>query len=197
MFTGIIECTGEVQSREIRSGSVRLTLRGALSGEPIQVGESIAVNGCCLTVVEVGKETLAFDLLEETERRTSFGELKPGTRVNLERALRPMDRMGGHFVSGHLDGTSKILKWEQKGRDYELEISLKPEHRRWVMPKGSIALDGISLTVGLVTENSVLVWIIPHTREVTNLRDRVVGDGIHVEYDLLAKYAVQGRSLDC
>jgi riboflavin synthase len=131
---------------------------------------------------------LGFDLLEETLARTNLGQAKPGAAVNLERAMAADGRYGGHFVTGHIDATGTIRVWEKKGGDFELRIGIDPAHGRYLVPKGCIAVDGISLTVADVGRDEFSVWIIPHTREVTALRERAAGDAVNLEFDLLAKY---------
>lgn len=151
-------------------------------------GDSIAVNGCCLTVTSLEGNRLTFDLLAETLARTNLGQLEPGSLVNLERALPADGRLGGHFVQGHIDGTSTVLAFEQVGQDHRLEITLPCEFAQYVVYKGSIAVNGISLTVAEVRESSFVIWIIPHTMEMTNLREIKAGNVVNLEYDLLAKY---------
>ncbi len=188
MFTGLVETQGTILQRIESPQSVRLRLQSLLPLEGTGVGDSIAVNGCCLTVVEIENQNLTFDILQETDQRTNFKSLKPGSLVNLERSLRPLDRMGGHYVTGHIDCTAQILRWEPSGRDYLLEIALTPSFQKWMIPKGSIAIDGISLTVGAVLADRFQVWIIPHTREVTNLATKQTGDEVNLEFDMIAKY---------
>lgn len=184
MFTGLVEETGTVLALE----NSRLRVR---TGLVPREGDSVSVNGCCLTAVEIADGTLAFDLLAETLRRTNLGGLSPGSTVNLERALAADGRLGGHFVQGHIDGTSEVLSFEQRGNDYRLEIALPGEFAELVVEKGSICLDGISLTIAEVHPASLAVWIIPHTLAVTNLRDRKAGERVNVEYDLLAKHVAR------
>lgn len=188
MFTGLVETQGTILQRIESPQSVRLRLQSLLPLEGTGVGDSIAVNGCCLTVIEIENQSLTFDILQETDQRTNFKSLKPGSLVNLERSLRPLDRMGGHYVTGHIDCTAQILRWEPSGRDYLLEIALTPSFQKWMIPKGSIAIDGISLTVGAVLADRFQVWIIPHTREVTNLTTKQTGDEVNLEFDMIAKY---------
>ncbi|HSI15137.1 MAG TPA: riboflavin synthase [Chthoniobacter sp.] len=188
MFTGLVEETGELLSLERSSAGARLTVRAPLVTQDVRIGDSVAVNGCCLTVTIHEGDKLAFDLLAETLARTSLGALTPGTPVNLERALAAHARLGGHFVQGHVDTTSPLLSFEQVQADYRLEIALPREFARYVAFKGSIAIDGISLTVAEVHEASFVVWIIPHTFAVTNLRSKKAGDLVNLEFDLLAKY---------
>ncbi len=195
MFTGIIEETGTVERIQPTEKSIELTVRAGASGRGLKVGESLAVNGCCLTVVKLatrGKTKLVqVDLLQETWRRTNLQFARVGSRVNLERSLRPSDRMGGHFVSGHIDGVGRITRWERSGQDWVLDIKAPPEVRRYLVFKGSVAVDGISLTVAAVQRGGFRIWIIPHTREVTNLRERQVGDAVNLEADLIGKYVHQ------
>jgi riboflavin synthase len=189
MFTGLVEETGVVEAFHRRDGASRLVVRaGTLAGDATP-GESIAVNGCCLTLAtEPAEGRVEFDLLEETLRRTNLGALEPGTLVNLERALAANGRLGGHFVQGHIDGVAPVLAWEPVGDDYRLEIGLPTEFARYVVEKGSIAVDGISLTVADLKEESFTIWIIPHTRAATNLRATRPGALVNLEFDMLAKY---------
>lgn len=187
MFTGLVETTGSVEALHRRQGASRLILAGGPSD--CAPGESIAVNGCCLTLAALPVDGhLEFDLLEETLRRTNLGALEPGAPVNLERALPANGRLGGHFVQGHVDCVAPILAWEPVGLDYRLEIALPREFARYVVEKGSIAVDGISLTVAELKKESFALWIIPHTREVTNLSRAAAGVPVNLEFDLLAKY---------
>jgi riboflavin synthase len=193
MFTGIVEETGTVERIQRGAKSILLTVSVKTSARGLKIGGSLAVNGCCLTVVKIsarGKSKLVqFDLLRETWRRTNLQFAKPGSMVNLERPLRADGEFGGHFVTGHIDGTGKILRWEKSGADHVLEIAATPEVMRYVIQKGSIAIDGISLTVAGVGKKSFCVWIIPHTFAATALRERKVGGAVNLEADLLGKYA--------
>jgi len=188
MFTGLIEETGVLLSLDRSDFGARLTLRAPLAVQDVRLGDSIAVNGCCLTVVAHEAEALSFDLLGETLARTNLGLLVPGAPLNLERALAAHARLGGHFVQGHVDATSAVAAFEPVGADHRLEILLPREFARYVAFKGSIAIDGISLTVAEVRETSFVVWIIPHTLAATNLRTTKAGDLVNLEFDLLAKY---------
>jgi riboflavin synthase len=189
MFTGLVEELGEVVSLEqASSGGVRLTLRAPTIAQEAQLGESVAVNGCCLTVAARQDGLLRFDLLQETLARTSLGGVQPGGCVNLERALLAGGRLGGHFVQGHVDCTAEILALEHRGADVRLEVALPEEGARYLVEKGSIAVDGISLTVAELGKESFVLWIIPHTLAETNLGRRRAGDKVNLEYDLLAKY---------
>jgi len=188
MFTGLIESLGTVTALERRGDdAARLVLGASFAGE-LALGESVAVNGCCLTVT--GKEGgISFDLLVETLNRTNLGNLKPGARVNLERALRADGRFGGHFVQGHVDTTAEVLSAESKGSDLNLVIAIPQGGARYLIEKGSIAVNGVSLTVASLAEESFGLWIIPHTLQETNLGDLKPGDRVNLEYDMLAKYA--------
>ena len=192
MFTGIIEETGIVEKIKSTGKSIELTIRANTSGRGLKLGASVAVNGCCLTAVKIsarGKAKLIqFDLLQESWQRTSFQFAKVGSLVNLERSLRADGELGGHFVTGHVDGLGKIIRWERSGKDHVLDIAAPPEVLRYVIHKGSIAVDGISLTVAAVQKKSFRIWIIPHTFEITALRERKVGDAVNLEADMLGKY---------
>ncbi|MHC1764430.1 MAG: riboflavin synthase [Verrucomicrobiia bacterium] len=192
MFTGIIEETGTVALVQPSGTGIRLGVLARLCSRGTKVGDSIAVNGCCLTVVRTtrrkGGTLLEFDLLQETWKRTNLHATGEGGAVNLERSLPAEGRMGGHFVTGHVDGTGRIRRWEPSGSDWVLDVAARPELMRYMVFKGAVALDGISLTVADVTRDSFRIWIIPHTYEVTALRERKVGDLVNVEADLLGKY---------
>jgi riboflavin synthase len=192
MFTGIVEETGTIEHIKPTAKSIQLTVRASLCGRGLKIGSSLAINGCCLTAVKLarrGKFTLAqFDLLKETWQRTNLQFAKRGSLVNLERPLRPDGNLGGHFVTGHIDGVGRITRWERLGQDHVLDVSAPPEVMRYVVFKGSMAVDGISLTVAGVQKRSFRIWIIPHTFDVTALRERAVGDAVNLEADLLGKY---------
>jgi len=188
MFTGIVEEKGRIVALKTTPQGVSLTLEAALVSQGLQVGDSVATNGCCLTVTSMEGPRLTFDLLAETVRCTNLGELSEGSVVNLERSLPANGRLGGHFVSGHIDCTAPVISFEQVGADYRLEVELPPAFAHYMAFKGSIAIDGISLTVAEVKPTSFVVWIIPHTLEVTNLHARKAGQRVNLEFDLLAKY---------
>ena len=192
MFTGIVEEAGTVESIQPTSKSIQLIVRMRFIGRGLKLGASVAVNGCCLTAVKItrrGKDRLVqFDLLQESWWLTNIQFAKIGSLVNLERPLRADGELGGHFVTGHVDGLGKITKWNRSGRDHVLDISAPPQVMRYVIYKGSIAVDGISLTVAAVRKNGFRVWIIPHTHDMTALRSHKVGDAVNLEADLLGKY---------
>jgi riboflavin synthase len=188
MFTGIIEETGRVERFE-RGGDawkLRVSARTALAD--VALGDSIAVNGCCLTVVKADSEGLEFDVLEETRRVTSLAAVGVGGVVNLERSLRFGGKMGGHFVSGHVDGLGLVEVFEARGADRYLRVKAPEGGGRYLIHKGSIAIDGISLTVAEVEGDVFAVWLIPHTVAATNLAGKRPGDLVNLEFDLLGKY---------
>ncbi len=189
MFTGLVEEKGEVVSFHEQSQAWRLRIRANSVVEDIKLGDSLAVNGCCLSVVEISKKVLAFDVLEETRHLTNLKDLDLGFNVNLERSLRFDGRLGGHFLTGHVDGQGIIKDLGHRGRDVMLEIEVSKEFERYLVYKGCIAIDGISLTVAKVNDGTFAVWLIPHTLEATNLGGRIKGDSVNLEFDLLAKYA--------
>jgi riboflavin synthase len=195
MFTGIVEETGSVTGVRPTAAGIRLTVRCRVVARGLKLGDSVAVNGCCLTAVrqtKSGRDTLLrFDLLRETWERTNLQFAAVGSLVNLERSLAVGGRMGGHFVTGHVDGVGRITRWERSGADHVLDIAAPAAVRRYVVSKGSIAVDGISLTVAGVTKAGFRIWIIPHTLAVTALRERKVGDAVNLEADLLGKYVEQ------
>jgi len=166
----------------------KLQIAAKLVTSDVAVGASVAVNGCCLTVVKCDAGHLWFDVLEETRRLTSFSQLAPNSAVNLERSLRADSRLGGHFVSGHIDAPGRIETLEPRGNDHYLRVRVPEGQGRYLVYKGSVAIDGISLTVAEVQGDSFAVWLIPHTLAVTNLGEKKAGDIVNLEFDLLAKY---------
>lgn len=191
MFTGLVETAGTVVSLVKNANGVwRLTVDApAFAGAPA-LGDSIANNGCCLTVVEKNGTQLGFDVLEETLRKTSFSLLAPGSALNLERSLRADARLGGHFVTGHVDAAGSIVSLQKEGANFRLCVRPPREFLKYLAYKGSVAVDGISLTVADVSDASGTfdIWLIPHTMAVTNLRERHAGDAVNLEFDILAKY---------
>lgn len=188
MFTGLIEDVGRVESLAINKQSAVLTVESGLAVRGIPLGASIAVNGACLTVVQKGKGSIAFDVSPETLERTSFASIKPGTLLNLERSMRLEDRLGGHLVTGHVDGVGIVHSLEKKG-DFTL-FSFRVAQRlgSLLVSKGSVAVDGISLTVNRCSPRDFNVAIVPFTLQHTNLRARRVGDKVNIETDLIGKY---------
>jgi riboflavin synthase len=188
MFTGIVEHQGVIAALERSASGGRLCLRATSLAGQLAIANSIAVNGCCLTVVETSADEFAADLSGETLRRTSFGELRVGAVVNLERPLSAGKEFGGHFVQGHVDGVGRVTRLTQEGENWWLGVRLPEELARYVAMKGSIALDGISLTVAGWHDGVVEAAIIPFTYQHTNIRGMTLGDPVNVECDILAKY---------
>lgn len=188
MFTGLIEDLGTIFWIRATEKGTQLQLAAPGIAEDVREGDSVSVNGCCLTVAARRGEQLTFDLLEETLLRTNLRALRRESRVNLERALAATARLGGHFVQGHVDCAARILAFERRDADYRLEIELPRDFAQYLAAKGSIAVDGISLTVGEILADSFVVWIIPHTKRHTNLDTAQAGDSVNLEFDLLAKY---------
>jgi riboflavin synthase len=191
MFTGIVEEAGIVEKIRAGKRSTELTVRAPKIGRALHVGNSIAVNGACLTVVGLRGNVLKFDVLVETLRRTNLESVRPGSFVNLERPLRADARLDGHFVLGHVEARGKVRRFEQDGKDYVLDIEAPPSVMRYIVEKGSVAVDGISLTVAGVGRNWFRIWIIPHTRDITNLQACRAGDLVNLEADILGKYVDQ------
>jgi len=188
VFTGIVETTGQINRAEPTSnGGTQLVIGTQLATE-LEIGASLALNGCCLTVTAVNGSEIRFDLLGETLRRTNLGDLKPGDVINLERPMLANGRFDGHVVQGHIDTTARIESIEPVGSDHRVEVALPESFSRYVVFKGSVAIDGISLTVAELNPDRFVVWIIPHTWRVTNLHQRRPGDHVNLEFDLIAKY---------
>src|SRR6185312_9086872 len=190
MFTGLIQDIGRIAA--LKKGPVlRLDVESALPSEDIQLGESIAIDGCCLTVVEKRGQTLAFDATEETLRRTTLSDFAIGTRVNLERALALGDRLGGHLVLGHVDATSSIVRTWKEGAALGVEIGLPKELGPFFIAKGSVTVDGISLTVNGLGPDRFALMLIPETQERTTLGAKGVGARVNLEADLIGKFVVR------
>jgi riboflavin synthase len=188
MFTGLIEEVGTVVAARARDHGMELQIGAPRTAKHVSVGESIAVNGCCLTLSSRRGNRLSFDLLEETIGRTNFKKLRRNSPVNLERALCADGRLGGHFVQGHIDCVAPIIAFDMKGADFRMEVELPENSRHYVASKGSIAVNGISLTIAEVLPRSFAVWIIPYTKRHTNLDRATTGDLVNLEFDILAKY---------
>lgn len=189
MFTGIVQDIGTVQAREARGGDVRLVIAAQrLDLSVVRVGDSICVQGCCLTATAVQAHTFAADVSRETLALTTLGELQPGAAVNLEPALRAGDPLGGHLLSGHVDGVGEILARHAEARSVRLEIGAPAALERYLAPKGSVAVDGVSLTVNAVQPGSFGVNIIPHTQSVTTLGALRAGARVNLEVDQVARY---------
>jgi riboflavin synthase len=188
MFTGIVEELGTVEALLDQGDAVRLTVRGPHVTLDAAHGDSIAVNGCCLTVAERDQETFTADVMRETLEKTSLGDLTPGARVNLERAVTPQTRLGGHIVQGHVDGTGQVRRRTPSEHWEVVEVSLPAAIARYLVPKGSVTVDGISLTVVDVHPDSFTVSLIPETLARTTLGFKQAGDRVNLEVDVIAKY---------
>jgi len=188
MFTGLIEDVGKVVAALATEHGVQLEIGAPSTAKQVRAGQSIAVNGCCLTLTSRRGDRLTFDLLEETLARTNLRDLQPNSPVNLERALRADGRLGGHFVQGHVDCVSRIMAFDKKGPDFRLEIELPKEFAPYVASKASIAVNGIILTVADILPKRLVAWIIPYTKRHTNLDCAKTGDLVNLEFDILAKY---------
>ncbi|AOT71654.1 riboflavin synthase [Geosporobacter ferrireducens] len=188
MFTGLIEEVGTVQSILKGTKSAKIVIHAKKVLEQVQLGDSIAVNGVCLTVTDFTSYSFAVDVMAETMRRTNLANLTSSSKVNLERALRLGDRLGGHWVSGHIDGIGIIRDFKQEDNAVWVSISAPPEILKYIIEKGSIAIDGISLTVAYVDESIFKVSIIPHTKDVTTLLTKSSGDAVNLEGDMIGKY---------
>lgn len=189
MFTGIIEGVGRLSAIESRGGDARLIVEvGSLPFDAVQLGESIAVNGVCLTVVEFDATTFAADASNETLSLTTLGGLSVGARLNLERAMRPTDRLGGHLVSGHVDGVGSVLDIQPDARAQRWRFAAPPALARYIAKKGSICVDGVSLTVNEVDDEGFEVALIPHTVSHTAFAATGIGDAVNLEIDLVARY---------
>ena len=188
MFTGLVEEVGEVKDVRRRGKGALLSVKCSKVLEGTEIGDSVAVNGVCLTVVELGRDFLSFFVSNETLQRSNLGELRPKTPVNLERALRVGDRLGGHIVQGHVDTVTKITGIKREGESYRFFFKLPEKFSHLLIEKGSVAIDGISLTVASLGKETFSVAVIPHTYENTNLRWKRVGNSVNVEFDLIGKY---------
>ncbi len=188
MFTGLIQDIGEIQSLQHRGGGVSLTISTQLDLRSVKVGDSVAVEGVCLTVVEVSGRTFSVEVSPETLGRTTLANLKKGQPVNLETALKMSDLLGGHLVSGHVDGTGEITAVAREGNSLRYRFRVPPEVGRYLIEKGSVAVDGISLTVAECRDQGFSVSVIPHTAERTTLGKKKAGDKVNLENDLIAKY---------
>ncbi len=188
MFTGIIETQGIITRADRTGGGIQLEVYAPEFGRDMALGDSIAVDGVCLTVAKFVRGAFVADVSEETLTKSTLGHLRQGSKANLERALRLSDRMGGHLVSGHIDGVGRLLLRHPAGNStvYQFQVPLKL--LEYVVPKGSIAIDGISLTVAQIRGESIAASVVPHTEEVTTLKDKAIGSPVNIEVDLMAKY---------
>lgn len=191
MFTGLIEAVGNLSSLRSGGNQAVLELVAPLPADEIRIGDSVAVNGACLTVIDRQGDRFRFDISPETVARTTFAALQPGSRLNLERALRLGGRLDGHLVTGHIDCIGRLTSRAAKGNAVLLSFSLPPEHARLLVEKGSVAIDGISLTVNSVSTGGFSVAIIPHTLAKTTLADLGVGMNVNIETDIIGKYVAR------
>jgi riboflavin synthase len=188
VFTGIVREQGAVVSSEEGGAGVRLVVDAPATAGGVQVGDSVSISGVCLTVTEAANGSLAFDVVHETLNRTALGDLGPGTRVNVEPALRAGDALGGHYVQGHVDGVGRVRAVEPEGDGRRIWFDAPAELLRYVVEKGSVAVDGVSLTVAELDGAGFAVALIPHTLEATTLGSLAAGDPVNLEVDVLAKY---------
>ena len=188
MFTGIIRERGRIAAVDRTGDAIRLRLEAPETAAQVAIGDSVAVNGVCLTAVAVEDGALAFDAIPETLRRSSLGRLGPGDEVNVEPALRVGDPLGGHYVQGHVDGVGRVRSAAPAGDDVVLSIDAPPELLRYLVEKGSVTVEGVALTVTAIDEEGFSVALVPHTLAQTTLASVAVGDGVNLEVDLLAKY---------
>jgi riboflavin synthase len=188
MFTGLVEEIGKVQSIVKSAKSARITIKASKVLEDVKLGDSISTNGVCLTVTEFDAKSFIVDVMAESMRRSNLNNLSPGDEVNLERALKVGDRLGGHIVSGHIDGVGTIAKYEEEDNAVWITISTSSELLKYIVQKGSIAIDGVSLTVAYVDDSVFKVSIIPHTKDVTTLLRKKAGEKVNLECDMVGKY---------
>jgi riboflavin synthase len=188
MFKGIVEGTGKILKIAPLKNSSRLTVAAPFALGAVKKGDSIAVNGCCLTVIAKAAKSFDADLSHETLDVTNLKSVRPGSVVNLERPLRLSDRIDGHIVQGHIDGVGRIRSLKKPGDSWEIEIAFPKNLRRYLIPKGSVAVDGISMTVNRLTPKSFTLVVIPHTFQATNLKAKRAGDPVNLEVDLIGKY---------
>jgi riboflavin synthase len=194
MFTGIVEGIGKVEriSKNTKNRSaIQLTVNLGKYAKGLKIGQSVALNGVCLTATKLSKSNCIFEMIEETTRKTDLGNLKPGDIVNIERSLKAGDRLEGHFVLGHIDGVGIIKKIQNKPKEVQVWFEVPKKLSKYVVKKGSIAVDGISLTVVDVKNNLASVCLIPHTMEITNFKTKNVGDKLNIETDILGKYILK------
>lgn len=194
MFTGIVEGIGKITKIEKKTGSrsaVKMTVDLGKHARGLKIGQSVALNGVCLTVTRISNSQCNFEMIEETTKKTDLGNLKEGGIINIERSLKVGDRMEGHFVLGHVDGVGVIKKIEKKPKEIKIWFEIPKNLTKFVVQKGSIAIDGISLTVVDVRKNLASVCLIPHTVDVTNFHTRKIGDKVNIETDILGKYILK------
>ena len=195
MFTGIVRELGKVRDIRRAGSAYRLTVDAPVAAREARTGDSVAINGVCLTAVSVQKSAIAFDVVEETARRTGLGSLASGDRINVEGSLKVGDQLGGHFVLGHIDCLGKVRRVSKRAQDYAIELRIPGEYGHLIVPKGAVAIDGVSLTVGDAGKDTFTLYIIPHTLEATTLKDKRCGDMVNIEFDVMGKYAARYKEL--
>ena len=188
MFTGLIESEGIITRAERAQGGIRLEVYAPEFGRDMAIGDSIAVDGACLTVVQFIRGAFIADVSEETASRTTLGQLRQGNKVNLERALRLSDRLGGHLVTGHIDGMARLVLRQPAGNSTIYQFQVPEQLMEFMVSKGSVAIDGISLTVADTRDDSFAAAVIPHTEQSTTLKDKAIGSAVNIEVDMMAKY---------
>ncbi len=194
MFTGIVVGTGKVEKitkNTKNRTAVKMTVNLGKHSKGLKIGESVALNGVCLTVIKLSKNKGSFEMIEETTKKTDLGNLKTGNIVNIERSLKAGDRLEGHFVLGHVDGVATLKKIQKKPKEVQIWFEVPKKLARYIVKKGSIALDGISFTVVEIKKNLVSVCLIPHTIQVSNFKTKKIGDKINIETDILGKYILK------
>ncbi|MFN4227180.1 MAG: riboflavin synthase [Candidatus Ratteibacteria bacterium] len=191
MFTGIIEEIGRIKGKKNKGKGFEILVEGNKIFDDLKIGDSISVNGVCLTVEKIENKIFFVSISSQTKNQTNLGEIKIGEYVNLERALKLGDRIGGHFLTGHIDFKTKIKTLRREGEFFLMKIELPNEYKKYIVKRGSIGVDGISLTIAEIENNDVLIYLIPFTIENTNLKYRKVGDFVNVEIDIFAKYLVK------
>ena len=196
MFTGIVEELAQIKSIEPKSKGVRYVISAEVVVDDLKIGDSISVNGVCLTIVKIGKDSFCMDLVEETLNKSNLGELKVGDFVNLERAMKVSDRLGGHIVQGHVETLGVILEKQMRDEEAILSVGLDPEWMRFCIPKGSITLDGVSLTITRINGNIIEIALIPHTLENTTLGFKGKSETLNIETDIIGKYIDRLLSFD-
>lgn len=196
MFTGIVEEIGQIKEFVKLSSGAKISIKCSKVLEGAKIGDSVAINGCCQTITEIGQEYFSADVSEETLRITNFEHYKSGVSVNLERALTPTSRLGGHIVQGHIDCTGNLISCDKISNFYNLTFKIPQEEIKYVVNKGSITVNGISLTVAKVCNNIFSVAVIPHTFEQTNLKNLQINDTVNIETDILGRYIEKFLSLD-
>jgi riboflavin synthase len=191
MFTGIIEEIGVIKGKMSKGNGFEIVVGGKKVFDDLKVGDSIAVNGVCLTVERIEGNSFYVSISLQTKNETNLGEIKVGEYVNLERALKIGDRIGGHFITGHIDFKTKISSLKREGEFYSLKIKIPEEYRKYMIKRGSISVDGVSLTIAEVFRDEILIYLIPFTIENTNLRFKKIGSFVNIEIDIFAKYLVK------